>query len=164
MFNICLQTTGGWEAPWSNHQQPVVNYLPCFENDDVPCRLHVFHVVCRVHHRSRNRVNSSLQVAGPRTPPKEYWSVRRLSQEGDGPYREHIQYREIRLVTTLLQMAEEWEAPWPKDVCHGRNILCKYVRYIFADDGGVGSALAQGCPQGVLVRRAGPSPSPTVGS
>ena len=27
---------------------PEVNYLPCFENDDLPCRLHVFHVVCRV--------------------------------------------------------------------------------------------------------------------
>ena len=24
------------------HQQPEVNYLPCFENDDLPCRLHVF--------------------------------------------------------------------------------------------------------------------------
>ena len=46
------------------HQQPEVNYLPCFENDDLPCGLHVFHVVCRVNHHSRNRVNSSLQVAG----------------------------------------------------------------------------------------------------
>ena len=46
------------------HQQPEVNHLPCFENDDLPCRLHVFHVVCRVNHHSRNRVNSSLQVAG----------------------------------------------------------------------------------------------------
>ena len=47
----------------SCHQQPQVNYLPCFENGDLPCRLHVFHVVW-VNHHSRNRVNSSLQVAG----------------------------------------------------------------------------------------------------
>ena len=46
------------------HQQPEVNYLPCFENDDLPCRLHEKHVVCRENHRFRNRVNSSLQVAG----------------------------------------------------------------------------------------------------
>ena len=43
---------------------PEVNYLPCFENDDLPRRLHVFHVVCRVNHHSRNRVNNSLRVAG----------------------------------------------------------------------------------------------------
>jgi len=52
------------------HQQPEVNYLTCFENDDLPCRLHVFHVVCRVNHYSRNRVNNSLQVAGGCPPPK----------------------------------------------------------------------------------------------
>jgi len=46
------------------HRQPEVNYPPCFKNDDLPCRLHVFHVFCRVNHHSRNRVNSSLQVAG----------------------------------------------------------------------------------------------------
>ena len=49
-----------------NHQQPEVNYLPCFENDDLPCRLHEKHVVCRVNHHSRSRVDSSLQVAGGR--------------------------------------------------------------------------------------------------
>ena len=37
------------------HQPPEVNYLPCLENDDLPCRLHEKHVVCRVNHRSRNR-------------------------------------------------------------------------------------------------------------
>ena len=46
------------------HQQPDVTYLPCFENDDLSCRLHVFHVVCRANHHSRSRVNSSLQVVG----------------------------------------------------------------------------------------------------
>ena len=46
------------------HQPPEVNYIPCFENDELPCRLHVFHVVCRANHRFRNRVNSSLQVVG----------------------------------------------------------------------------------------------------
>ena len=53
-----------------NHQQPEVNYLPSFENDDLPCRLHEKNVVCRVNHRSRNRVNSSLQVAGGRHAPR----------------------------------------------------------------------------------------------
>ena len=47
-----------------SHQPPEVNYLPCFKIDDLPCILHVFHVVCRVNNHSRNRVNSSLQVAG----------------------------------------------------------------------------------------------------
>ena len=28
----------------------------------IPCRLHVFHEVCRVNHHSRSWVNSSLQV------------------------------------------------------------------------------------------------------
>ena len=36
---------------WGYHQQPEVNYLPCFENDDLPCRLHEKHVVCRVNHQ-----------------------------------------------------------------------------------------------------------------
>ena len=49
------------------HQQPEVNYLPCFENDDLPSRLHEKHVVYRVKNRSRNRINSSLQVAGGRS-------------------------------------------------------------------------------------------------
>ena len=46
------------------HQPPLVDYSPSFENDYLPSRLHEQHVVCRVNHRSRNRVNSSLQVAG----------------------------------------------------------------------------------------------------
>ena len=50
----------------TSHQQPEVNYSPCFENDHLPCRLHVFHVVCRVNHYSRNKVDSSLQVVGGR--------------------------------------------------------------------------------------------------
>ena len=44
------------------HQQPEVNYSGRFEKGDFPCRLHVFDVVCRVNHHSRNRVNSSLEV------------------------------------------------------------------------------------------------------
>ena len=49
------------------HQPPEVNYLPCFENDDLPSRLHVFHVfhaVCRGNRPSQNGLNSSLQVVG----------------------------------------------------------------------------------------------------
>ena len=45
-----------------------MNYLPFLENDDLPFRLHLFHVVSRVNHHSRNRVNSSLQVVGGWTP------------------------------------------------------------------------------------------------
>ena len=48
----------------TGHQQPEVNYLPCFENDDLPCSLNVFHEVCRVNQHSRNGANSSLQVGG----------------------------------------------------------------------------------------------------
>ena len=35
------------------HQQPEVTYLPCFENDDLPCRLHEKHVVCSVNHQGK---------------------------------------------------------------------------------------------------------------
>ena len=52
------------EVLTADHQPPAVNYLPCFEKDDPPCRLHEKHVVCRVIHRSRNGLNSSLQVVG----------------------------------------------------------------------------------------------------
>ena len=48
------------------HQQPEVNYSPCFENDYLPCRLHEKHAVCRANHHSRNRVNGSLQVLSGR--------------------------------------------------------------------------------------------------
>jgi len=51
------------ERESSFHQQSEVNYLPCFQDDDLPFRLHEKHAVCKVH-RSRNRVNSSHQVAG----------------------------------------------------------------------------------------------------
>ena len=52
------------------HQQPEVNYSPCFEKDDSPCRLHEKHVVCRVNHHSRNGLNSSLQVVGGGPEPE----------------------------------------------------------------------------------------------
>ena len=36
----------GLDSPWerkethqSSHQPPEVNYVPCFENDDLPCRV-----------------------------------------------------------------------------------------------------------------------------
>ena len=45
-----------------SHQPPEVNYLGCFENDDLPCSYMFFHVVCRVSHHSRNGLNNSLQV------------------------------------------------------------------------------------------------------
>ena len=67
------------------HRQPEVNYLPCFGNDDLPCRLHKKHVVCRVNHRSRNRVNSSPQVAGgaARLPRGGTTSSSEYRQPGD---------------------------------------------------------------------------------
>ena len=59
--SLCARTR---QLPIQCHLPPEVNYSTCFENDDLPCRLHEKHVVCRVNHHSRNRVNKSLQVAG----------------------------------------------------------------------------------------------------
>ena len=52
------------KSPQGNTQQPQVNYSPCFKNDDLPCRVNSGTLPCRVNDHSRNRVNSSLQVAG----------------------------------------------------------------------------------------------------
>ena len=56
----CLSASGS--RPF--HQPPEVNFLPRFENDDFPCRLHEKHLVGRANHHSRNGVNISLRVVG----------------------------------------------------------------------------------------------------
>jgi len=54
----------------SCHLPPEVNYLPCFENDGLPCMVKFQTLPCRVNHHSRNRVNSSLLADGGwREPP-----------------------------------------------------------------------------------------------
>ena len=54
----------GGECPCKSHQPPEVNYSPCFENDDLPCRVKSKTFLCRMNQGSRNRVDSSLQVVG----------------------------------------------------------------------------------------------------
>ena len=68
------------------HQQPEVKYSPCFENDDLPCRLHEKHVVFRVNPRSRNRVDSSLQVDGGCSSSP--WGGRRFTSTSDEEHGE----------------------------------------------------------------------------
>ena len=46
------------------HHPPEVNCLPCFENDDLPCRVKSGTLLFRVNPGSRNRVNSLLQEVG----------------------------------------------------------------------------------------------------
>ena len=49
-----------------NHQPPEVNYLPCLENDDSPCRKKVRMLLCRVNRHAQKGFKGSLGVAGKR--------------------------------------------------------------------------------------------------